>query len=185
MTISKKGAMELSMNTIVIVIISLVILGSGITLLYKFIGGAEDIKSKLDERTDDELERLLVDQGKQVALPLHIANVERGDSHVFGIGILNTDDNLETFHLEVSLSKVINLQEEDITTSDEVQKEAPETWLLYNDQEFNIKESQHYKEEIVVNIPEEALTGQYIFNAKVFSNELQYGNTQKFYVNVK
>src|SRR3989338_1661935 len=84
-----KGAIELSVNTLVVVIISLVILAGGITLLYKFIAGAEEIKADLDARTTEELERLLVQQGKKVALPLHVADVERGKTHVFGLGILN------------------------------------------------------------------------------------------------
>src|SRR3989344_8163548 len=99
-----KGAIELSMNMLVMIIISIVILTGGMVLLYKFIGGAEDIKSQLDTRTDSELERLLVDQGKQVALPLHTATVTRGESHVFGIGILNIGSVGNEFLLRVELS---------------------------------------------------------------------------------
>ena len=64
----KKGAIELSMSTLVIVIISMVVLGLGVKLLYSFVSGTEQIKGQLDEQTQTELQRLLVDQGKQVAL---------------------------------------------------------------------------------------------------------------------
>jgi len=177
---NKKAAIGLSINTLVVVIISLVILGGGITLLYKFIGGAEDIKAGLDTRTSQELERLLLDQGKQVALPLHVATVERGDSHVYGIGILNIGPE-SSFRIDVELSKVIDLNENDIT--DRVN--SVEDWLLYDVVPISIKENQHRKEGILVNVPNEALVGQYIFSVRVFEGDIQYGNTQKFVVNVK
>ncbi|MBI2112052.1 hypothetical protein HYT52_00760, partial [Candidatus Woesearchaeota archaeon] len=84
----KQGAISLSMNLLVILIISLVILGMGVTLLYKMVGTALVEKEKLDARTQQELLRLLVDEGKKVALPLHIADLYGNEKHVFGIGIL-------------------------------------------------------------------------------------------------
>src|SRR3989344_8402452 len=186
----KKGTIELSINTLVIVIISIVILTSGITLLYKFIGGAEDIKSKLDAQTNTELERLLVDQGKQVALPLHIADVLRGENHVFGLGILNIGGQLdgknigEEFTVQTEFIKLVDLQNKDITG--EAPKEEINQWLLYDSGSQIIKENEHTKLSLLVNVPTTALTGQYIFNAKVILNDgRQYGNTQKFYVNVR
>src|SRR3989344_2758265 len=103
----KKGAIGLAVDVLVIIIISLVILAGGITILYKFIGGAEQTKAQLDERTNQELERLLVDQGQQVALPLHTAAIERGDSHVFGLGILNIGGVGNQFKVQVELDKMV------------------------------------------------------------------------------
>ena len=65
----KKGALGLSIETLVIIIISLVILSAGITLIYQFISGAEEVKAQLDQKTQDELDRALTAQGKKVALP--------------------------------------------------------------------------------------------------------------------
>ena len=179
----RKGAIGLSINTLVVIIISLVVLGGGITLMYQFIGGATDIKTQLDSRTDAELERLLVDQGKLVALPLHVSTVERGESHVFGIGILNIGEVGDKFFVKVDPVKVINEQEEDITNADILN--SAYSWLLFDDSEITIKEGQHYKEVISVDVPADAVVGQYIFNAKVFAGAEQYGKTQKFYVTVK
>lgn len=180
---NKRGALELPINVLVTIIIALVILASGITLLYKFIGGAQNIKGQIDERTNAELERLLVDQGKQVALPLHTAIIERGSTHVFGIGILNIG-SLRQFQLQVELSKVVDIQEQDITS--EVDKIQVEEWLLYDPEPILLAENEHRKEPILVNVPADALPAQYIFNAKVILEDgKQYGNTQKFIVTVK
>ncbi len=179
--VDKKAAIGLSINTLVVVIISLVILSSGITLLYKFIGGATDIQEGLDQRTADQLDRLLVDQGKQVALPLHRETIDRGEDHIFGIGILNIGGG-EEFTIKVTLSR--NVEENGemgaLSTNDVYD------WLLFDPGPHTIRENEHRKEGIQVIVPKDALKGQYIFNARVYreesGEEVQYGNTQKFTV---
>jgi len=185
---NKKAAIGLSINTLVVIIISLVILAGGISLLYKFIGGADDLKSQLDEQTKAELERLLVNQGKQVALPLHVADVYSGEQHVFGLGILNIggEDIGNQFSIMVGLSKATDGQNNEITLS---VKDDAEQWYLFEKETMIIEEGEHRKESIHVSVPNDALKGQYIFNVKVLhtpgDEDAQYGNTQKFYVNVK
>ncbi len=169
---------------LVVVIISIIILASGITLMYKFIGGAEDFKKDLDAKTDAELERLLVDQGQKVALPLYTATVERGKNHVFGIGILNIGEEAAQFRVQVELSKVVDAGEQDITV--QIDKAAVERWLLYDFDLFSLQQNENKKQAISINVDNAALPAQYIFNAKIFleSGE-QYGNTQKFVVMVE
>lgn len=182
--INKKGALELSINTLVIIIISLVILGAGISLMYQFISGAESIKASLDAKTEAELERLLVNQGERVALPLHVAEIERGDSHVFGIGILNVLGENEEFVIKVNLKKVIDENEKDITST--IKKSAVEAWLMYVAEPIFIADGAHHSEPILVNVPDDAVKGQYVFAAIVerISGD-DYGNPQLFYAVVK
>lgn len=179
-TMDKKAVIGLSVETLVVVIISLVVLAGGVALLYKFIGGAEQTKALLDEKTNAELERLLVDEGKEVALPKNVATVERGDTHVFGIGILNVGAE-DSFKIIVELSTAIDKSENEFEPGEEVIQ-----WLLYNSEPVKLAEGEHDKLSILVKVPKEALVGQYIFNVKVTDSEpKQYGNTQKFTVNVK
>jgi len=175
----KKGAIGLSMNVLVVIIISLVVLGMGVTMLYSFIGGASDIKTKLDAKTNEELERLLVNQGKMVALPLHVADIERGEMHLFGIGIMNIGDVGEEFYIKVELSGAYNENDEEITSSVDISN-----WFLFNDEAIHIQEGNHVKESIAVIVPQDALKGQYLFSARVFVNDEQYDNKQNFIVNV-
>ncbi len=187
----KRGSIGLSIEMLVVIIISLVILSGGIVLLYQFIGGAEDIKAQLDERTSAELERLLVDQGQRVALPLHVATVTRGESHVYGLGILNVDSRFSKFSIEVSLSDV--LDEKGVTLGYDSNKRAQlaTDWVIWDSDPANIPEGGSKKEGILVQVSENAATGTYIFDARVnavdtvTNNPVQYGNTQKFYVKVK
>jgi len=176
-----RGAIGLSIETLVIIIISLVILGAGITLIYQFIRGAEEIKAELDVKTQDELERLLVGQGKKVALPLHVATVPRGESHVFGLGILNTFDHTENFQIRIRLSKAVDETKADITTQVNAQEIAG--WALYNTASIAIESNANNKEAILIQVPKDAIKGEYIFVAEVYdSKNLLYGNPQTFIV---
>ena len=180
-----RGALELSINTLVIIILSLVILAGGLTLLYTFIGGATDIKAQLDEQTNQELERLLVEQGKQVALPLHVATVYRGETHVFGLGILNIGGESvgEKFQVLVSLNKVVDEQEQDITSL--VSRSEVEQWVLYNTEIMIIQEHEQRREPILVSVSKAAQKGTYIFTVRVLlDNDQPYGNVQNFVVKV-
>lgn len=180
----KKGAIGLSIEALVIIIISLVILSAGITLVYQFIGGAEDIKAQLDLKTQDELERLLVGQGKKVALPLHVATVARGEGHVFGLGILNTYDTTESFQVRIRLNKVTDENKADITSQVNPQNIAA-GWPLFNTAFIAIESNAHDKEAILIQVPKDAVKGEYIFVAEVFdSKNALYGNPQTFIVKV-
>ncbi|MBT4539558.1 hypothetical protein HOI26_03830 [Candidatus Woesearchaeota archaeon] len=172
----KRGAISLSINFIVTVIISLVILALGLVLLGKFIGGAEEIQGNLDHQTDQRLEYLLVDQGKKVALPFHEATIFRDESHTFGVGMLNINEE-QSFTINV---------EPDLLNGEEITDSTITDWLLYNDQPIKLKEQEHHKEPILISIVSDALTGQYQFKVKVTdSSGEQYGNTQRIIVQVK
>src|SRR3989344_9341775 len=113
---SKRGDISLSVNFLVIIMISLVVFGMGVTILYKIVDGSLDKKAELDARTEQELQRLLIDEGKRVALPFHIADIVAGESHIFGIGILNVETDNDQFRLEIMLDKVVDLQGNDISS---------------------------------------------------------------------
>ena len=178
--LNKKATIGLSVETLVVVIISLVVLAGGVTLIYKFIAGAEENKALLDEKTNAELERLLVDEGKEVALPKNVATIERGATHVFGIGILNVGTE-DSFTIEVEPSTAVDKSGNEFGPEEEIME-----WLLYNSEPVKLAEGEHDKISILVKVPKEALVGQYIFNVKVKnSKDEPYGNTQKFTVIVK
>jgi len=175
---SKKG-IALSINFLVIIIISLVIFGSGIVFLSKLMGGAEDIKTKLDSKTESQLERLLLDAGKKVALPKHTVYTEPGKVVSFGIGILNIDKKFGTkFKVSVKLSTASDKQEKVMTVLPDVS-----SWLLFNPGPYIIKENEHKTVPIGISVPKTAAKGTYIFNAQVLDgNGKVYDNIKKFNV---
>jgi len=181
---NKKAAVDLSVNILVIIIISIIILAAGITLLYKFISGSEDIKAQLDERTRLELEELLVDQGKRVAVALNTAIVPREENHIFGLGILNIGGlPSNSFTIEIIPTKLVTSNNEIIT--DPAYLDSVKGWLLYNQDPIELVENEHRSEAVLVKVPSNAQLGEHIFDLKVYNSGELYGNLQKFYVNVK
>ena len=175
----KRGAIGLAINMIVIIILSIVILGLGIAFLQSIMGGANELKADLDTQTSNELERLMMDQNKKVAVPLNTASLFGGDSHVFGVGILNILDD-RSFIIEIEQSKYID-PEENIDTTDS----SAESWLLYNIDWIEIAQNDHHKEGILVSVPSDASSGTYIFNVQVKQDTGElYDNIKKFYVEV-
>ncbi len=186
---NRKASLELSMNTLVVVIISLVILSGGVALLYKFISGAEQTKAQLDERTQTALENMIVDQGKQVAFPFNTATVERGSAHVFGVGVLNNHvvpDGTNGLHFRIQITpvKLLDGVSEELVLSD-VDKTNTLSWIEYDSSDFVLQENQHTTSLILVAPDETAKVGQYIFTVKVMLDGNSYGTLQKMYVTVK
>lgn len=179
---NKKAAIELSINMLVVIIISLVILGSGVALLYKFMGQAGKMEEQLDQRTKDELRRLLIDQGRQVAISLRTATIQRGESQVFGLGILNSGGVGDQFQMEIELASALDPQEEEISLP---AAGGWETWFLYEKDFIVIEENSHYPAQILVTPAKTAPPGKYIFKLRVkLPDGNQYGNTQNLIVEV-
>ena len=108
--------------------------------------------------------------------------MEAGESHVFGIGILNIADTAD-FSIDIELKRVVD--EDNLEISNLVDKDEVYTnWLIYDAGPHKIAENEHKKESILVQVPEDAPKGQYIFKASV-SSGTPYGNPQLFYVTVR
>ena len=154
--------------------------------MQSFITGAEDIKTQLDAQTELELQRLMIDAGKKVALPLHTVEMEAGEDHIFGLGILNIDSVLygEEFTIDVTLSKLLDEDGLEVETVNELKALS---WLLYNTETMFIQENQHKSEALYIGVPEDAAKGTYIYNVYVYytpegGNAARYDSVKKLYV---
>ena len=180
-----KGAIELSVNMLVVIILSMVIFAGGVALLYKFIGGASDVQKDLEQRTREELERLLIDEGKQVALPLQSAVLHAGEQKIFGLGILNIGEESQ-FHVEIKLSKYIDTEKQ--VQTENFEEIYPNSWFLYNRAPFPLEQNEAHTESILVDVSDTAPKGQYIFTVevkKINNPDELYGNPQTFIVMVE
>ena len=179
--IYRRGAIDLSMNMIVMIIISLAILAGGIVFINKLINDATEIKAQIDQNTEERLSDLLVEQGQQVAFPFHTKDIARGEHHVFGIGILNTGDVGNQFKIMIEFDRIKDASGMDVQLTIN-----PAEWARYNREELIILEGESAKEGILIQVPNDAPSGQYFFKALVLlpSGET-YGLPQRFDVKVK
>jgi hypothetical protein len=96
-----KKAMELSINFIVMLIIAMALFSFGIWFAYKFFGGAEQMRTDLDSQTQTQIENLLMSGNDRVVIPYNSKTLDKSNSAIFGVGILNVVGDQETFRIEI------------------------------------------------------------------------------------
>ena len=177
-----KKAFELSINFIVILIISIVIFGFGIKFVYELMNQANEIGNITQKDIDAQLESILCDSSERICIGTTTREIRPNKLGVFTVGILNTDDTTSSsdFHIEVSES-VINPA-----------SQIGECWMLKND--VKIRSNEQKKVGIGVRVPSGTDKGTYVLTVRVckdaaFCDEdthdntaAGYGATQKLYV---
>ena len=174
---NKKAAIELSVNFLVIIIISLVVLSSAILITRQIFKGATELKATLDTQTESQIEALL-NEGRPVAVAFNRKEIARGEHSVFGVGVLNL---LEpgTFNLFVVFKNAFDSAEEEISCSD------CSGWLLYDEDAFELGTNGENKIAVLIGVPKDAAIGTYIFDVKAEMDGASYGDLQKIYIEVK
>ena len=181
----KKGAIQLSVNFVVVLIIAVIVFGMGLTFAYKLLSTASDIEKSFDADTNAQIEAML-NSGEAVAIPINRAYLKKGKAHVFGMGVSNRGfgSGITTFDVQTTFSAYFR--------TDGV-KENKDVSNFYDDtpQSHEIENNQNKKIPIPIHVKENLGGGQptpfgtYVFNVNVTVNGTQYGSLQKIYVEVR
>ncbi|MBN2053248.1 hypothetical protein JW756_07120 [Candidatus Woesearchaeota archaeon] len=176
----KKASMELSVNFLVVIIISLILLGIGIFLVNKFLILSTKLPSAVSEQQKTMLRQAL-SEGALVAAYPSILTVSRGSSADFGIGINNELDQRNTFS--------IYLSDQNCNPAMPI-----EFGKLYLPGPHDIKNNAYDYIPIRINVPKKATKGTCMFMVYVCKTEtcdenptpeVRYGDVQTLQVNVK
>jgi hypothetical protein len=104
----KKGAIELSIGTIVIVVLAMSMLILGLVLVKNIFSGSTDNILIMNEKTKDEINKLFVEDKKTVVyLSNQIAKIEQGEDWGIAFGIKNLEEGTaesSEFTYEVKIS---------------------------------------------------------------------------------
>ncbi|MFA5061377.1 MAG: hypothetical protein WC494_03630 [Candidatus Pacearchaeota archaeon] len=104
----KKGAIELSIGTIVIVVLAMSMLILGLVLVKNIFSGSTDNILIMNEKTKDEINKLFVEDKKTVVyLSNQIAKIEQGEDWGVAFGIKNLERGTTEsgqFNYEVKVS---------------------------------------------------------------------------------
>jgi hypothetical protein len=145
----------------------------------------EDIGT--DNRRDEIIERtesMIIDQGSKVTVAFNSAELYQGDHLLFGIGILNLLGSESNFTSEIKLSEIYDEEENNITSQLSDDEESSKL-VIYDMDSIKLDDNEHFITFFLIDIPENARKGNYIFDGTVFSNGSQYGDTQKFHIIVR
>lgn len=167
-----KRGIELSVNMLVVIIISLVLLAGGIVLLNKFIGGAEELQMMLDERTEEQLQSLLIDEGQLVALSRQTITFKEEGQGIIGVGVLNIGNPVD-LHLQVTPRPIDGRQI------------PPTITRLYNNQPFTLQQQETHTEPILIKVSGSVPKGTYGFDVQVMNGATEYRPKKPIYVIVE
>ena len=181
----KKGV-ELSINFIVIIILSIIIFGFGVVFMRNLFSQANDLRDLTFEDIDARIGSLICEGSERVCIGFDRKTIKREEFGVFGLKILNildTQDFTVTIgHPADYLGFKKDKTEIDITN--------PKLTVYPDSRTVNIAKNEEKELGIGVEVPTDAVSGTYILNVRIQYKEpetgdlIDYVNVHKLYVEV-
>jgi len=158
-----KRAVELSINFLVVVVISIIVLGLGIRLLYTLYGGAVELRDLSLEDIDKQLGALICEGTESACIGKDTQTIKRGDLGIFGLKIVNLDNSNMDFDITATKGKFIDKDGSIGTFSSDIEClptcGTPRTETILNHEEKDVA--------IGVKVGKNANSGTYIFDVVV------------------
>ncbi len=196
---NKKGAVELSVNMIVITVLSLVVLGIGFYLVTSLFTTATEYKGTLDEQTEQNILTALKKPGELISLPITQYSIERGETDVIGVGLLNNIATTpsQTFYITITCTEALAEDDTELCNANAGSSCNTETtgycttWPTLGDEKITLENRDADVVSIFFAVPDDAPSGTFGYNLKICtvntcgsSGSTQYGPTKKLYVTV-
>ena len=175
----KKGAIELSMNFLVIIIISVVIFGYGVYFITSLSSKANDWTKMSTEELDKQIGDLVCQGFERVCITAGKKTIQKLNFDVFGIKVFNIYGP-QTFSVEVTNTNMIAPGGTDIIPA------SPQLNINPPDRRSVLIDKNEGKSVGVgVQVPPDAVAGTYILDVTI-SDQLnnEYVPIQKLYVDV-
>ena len=178
-----KKAIELSLNFIIIIIMSIVVFGFGIKFIYELASKANTLHDLTLDDLDKRIGSLVCDGSERACIGIDKKTIKRNKYGVFGLGIINLLDK-QDFVIEVSPTSPAGYKKNNEPLSSSLTI-VPTLSIITIDRnaEKNIG--------IGIEAPASAESGTYIFNVNIYISNpppalgrQKYVATQKIYVEV-
>ncbi len=152
---SKKAAVELSIGTIVIIVLAMSMLILGLILIRGIFSGATDNVDEINEKVKEEIKNLFVDEDERAILKLteSTAKVEQGSEFGVAFGVRNTERGAvgsQNFQYSTILD------DPNIKSNCGVTKEVAEKWIRFGSGTLSARAGEVDAERLKVVIPEDA-----------------------------
>lgn len=173
----KKGAMEMSIGTIVVIVLSMSMLILGMVLVKNIFGGATDIVDSSTQQISSEIAKIYGDDKRLVIYPsVDIFEVKAGDTSAFAIRIKNLLENTDADSVVFSYSITPDDFEECGLTEEQILD-----WMKGESGEgLGISSTGEHLEKVLLEIPEGASLCSFKVRVAVEQNNQPYANEQMF-----
>jgi len=169
--------LELSINFIVVLIFSILILSMGIFLFTQIFEEGGDLTKQFSEQTQKEINSLLEDKKDLIALPNVVSTLKKGETAHFPIGIKGDTERCgETksadFNLKLELVQIEENNDVRLPTNDE--RALSNNWYFDYD-EFTINNNEKWSDDIPIRAGDGAVEGNtYVFDVDITCNNQLY-----------
>lgn len=152
---AKKAAVELSIGTIVIIVLAMTMLILGLVLIRGIFSGATDNVEEINEKVKEEIKNLFVDEDERAILKLteSTAVVEQGTEFGVAFGVKNTERGAvgsQTFQYQTVLD------DPQIQQNCGVAKAVAENWIKFGSGSLSARPGEIDAERVKVTIPEDS-----------------------------
>lgn len=151
---TKKGAIELSINTIVVIVLALSMLILGFVLIQNIFDGAKYNIQQINDKSKDEINKLFVDDTIKAVVYLDNNGAEIKQGKPFGIAwALQTNGKSQTFNWEVEV------KDDRVMDKCGVSAEEAELWVSTGGSgDVGLASGDKHHDVINFNIPENSVS---------------------------
>lgn len=200
--ISKKG-FELSINFLVILILTVATFGGGLILARKMFSSAGDIKDKISDQQEKQIQEMMLNGDELVVLPVNKKTMSMNSHAVVGLGINNVlksngISKSNTFRVGVKLSTVQLKDEAGSTCLDAATKTwsqssscgaDPNSFIKMTATDYPVNLNDQSVVEIPIIIPKSGYKGTYVYNVNVSYQDgasfKSYDTIKKLYITIE
>jgi hypothetical protein len=165
---NKKAAMEMSVGTIVTIVLLMSVLVLGIFLIQKIFGGSQDAVDQINDQVQNEIHKLFSEEGKTLAI--YPASTEiplkRGDTAGFAFSFFNKDVESHSYTWTIEAASTFDFVGK---CGSGMTKEKADDFLIISENSFDLGGSTQMESayNIKFSIPEEAPRCTIPYNFKI------------------
>lgn len=148
--LKKKGAIQMSMQTIIVVVIGVTLLTLGLKFTYDTFAGIKEKQIKMDELTGSELDKLFGQSDESISITPSTTSIKQGKDGEVKIRFRNNGEAVS--NAKINIKKIIS--EGDTT--------QVSSWFLYDDSEMDLPSGKGGESKVIINVPNSAQLGSYL-----------------------
>ncbi|MFH1456405.1 MAG: hypothetical protein ABIF40_05665 [archaeon] len=156
--INKKGALELSMNTIVVMVIAVTILTLGLKFVYDMFADIGEQQKQIQEATEEEIREMFGQSDDPLALLTTSITLEQGENADLVVAIRNIGSGSGTFSYDIVLD---NYPGDESTALD---------WIIWTTGDSELTSGKTWSDAISIDVPNSATLGTYRFTITLNCN---------------
>ena len=175
------GAIELSANFIIVIVISSVIVIGGLALFFKMKNSAQQYVDTLDAQTEDNIKSVMLSSGGRVAAyPKDIA-LSSGKAQMVGVGLTNINAQETKFNINIDSVKYYTKENPQGEKLSDETGYTPADYYTMNSGDITIASGEQAVKGILIRMPKNAQNGQYVYSIVVYDDKgSQYGVMQVY-----